>query len=85
MIAIQTRIDNLEKRVDKISTTDLSYVFISKIDIDGSTLYDVDRDSGREWVNKTEFDKYIEGCNYEDKSKPIIILNTIRSKLKFDI
>lgn len=73
MSIIQTRIDNIEKRINELSKNDLWYVFRSKIDSDGSTLYQVDRGSEKEWINEAEFDKFTEE-NYKDKTKPFIIL-----------
>jgi len=74
MRTIQARIGDLEKQVDAIATKDLSYVFFSKTDSDGSTLYQVNRGSRREWINKAEFDKF-EKENYKDKATPIIIFD----------
>ena len=75
MKTVQTRIAEIEKQADAIVTKDLRYIFFTKIDDDGSMLYQVDIESGKEWISKEEFDKYIESCNYKDKSKPFIIFD----------
>jgi hypothetical protein len=74
MRTIQTRIDDLEKRVNELTTKDLEYVFFSKTESDGSVFYKVDRGSGKEWITKEEFHRFEEE-NYKDNSKKIIILD----------
>lgn len=75
MNTIQTRINNLEKQVNSISGKNISYIFCSKVDSNGSILYQVDRGSGYQWITKSEFNKFIEK-NYPDKSIPFLIIDT---------
>lgn len=75
---IQTRIANIEKQVNAVISDGLSYIISSKIDSDGTELFEVDRGSGMEWINRTEFDAFVEVNYPKHTNKPILILDLPR-------
>lgn len=73
---IQAKIKDLEDRVRLIENklNPRQNVFLGYIRSDGSKIYEVGQGNNKEYLNKEEFDRYIDSLKY-DKDDNIIILD----------